>query len=133
MGGSLWAVDYSTGVHWELQTVVETPAFLSDARSLGLPDAARLEMVTWIAANPAAGDVIEGTGGARKVRFPGRGKGKSGGYRVITFFTGTDIPVFLLNVFAKNEKTDLTPKERRVFKAVLADLAKTYRQAKESR
>jgi hypothetical protein len=76
-----------------VQTVVETPAFLGDARSLGLPDAERLEIVAWIAANPAAGDVIEGTGGARKVRFAGKGKGKSGGYRVRTFFSGADIPV----------------------------------------
>ena len=75
-----------------MQTVVETPAFLNDARSLGLLEAERTEIVMWIAGNPTAGDVIEGTGGARKVRFPGKGKGKSGGYRVITFFTGTDIP-----------------------------------------
>ena len=59
-----------------MQTVVETPAFLSDARSLGLRDAERLAIVTWIAANLAAGDVIEGTGGARKVRFAGKGKEK---------------------------------------------------------
>jgi hypothetical protein len=116
-----------------LQTVVETPAFLNDARSLGLPDADRLAIVTWIAANPAAGDVIEGTGGARKVRFAGKGKGKSGGYRVITFFTGTDIPVFLLNIFAKNQKTDLASNERRDLKIVLADIVKAYRSARESR
>lgn len=116
-----------------MQTIVETPAFLSDARSLGLRDAERLAIVTWIAANPAAGEVIEGTGGARKVRFTGKGKGKSGGYRVITFFTGTDIPVFLLNIFAKNEKTDLTPKERRALKTVLGDMVKAYRSGRESR
>ena len=116
-----------------MQTVVETLAFLSDARSLGLPDEERLAIVTWIAVNPAAGDVIEGTGGARKVRFAGKGKGKSGGYRIITFFSGTDIPVFLLNIFAKNEKTDLTPKERRVFKTVLADMVQAYGSIRESR
>ena len=116
-----------------MQTVVETPVFLSEARSLGMPDAERLAIVTWIAANPEAGDVIEGTGGARKVRFAGRGKGKSGGYRVITFFTGTDIPVFLLNIFAKNEKTDLTAKERRHLRAVLAGTAEAYRSRRESR
>jgi hypothetical protein len=77
--------------------------------------------------------VIEGTGGARKVRFAGRGKGKSGGYRVITFFTGTDIPVFLLNIFAKNEKTDLAPKERRVLKSVLAEMVETYRSGRKLR
>ena len=89
---------------------LETAGFLGDARSLGLSDGERPGIVTWIAANPAAGDINEGTGGARKVRFAGKGKGKSGGYRVITFFTGTDVPVFLLNIFAKNEKTDLKRK-----------------------
>ena len=116
-----------------MQTVVETGAFLNDARSLALPDTERLAMVTWIAANPAAGEAIEGTGGARKVRFAGRGKGKRGGYRVITFFSGTDIPVFLLNIFAKSEKTDLAPKERRILKSVLADLAETYKSGRKSR
>jgi hypothetical protein len=122
-------MEYPGGV----QTVVETRAFLRDARSLDLSETERLGIVTWIAANPAAGDAIEGTGGARKVRFAGKGKGNSGGYRVITFFTGTDIPVFLLNIFAKNEKTDLAPKERRVLKIVLADMVKVYRSRVESK
>jgi len=102
-----------------VQTVVETPGFLNEAESLGLRDEARIAIVTWVAANPAAGKVIEGTGGARKVRFAGRGKGKRGGYRVITFFAGADIPALFLNIFAKNEKTDLTPTERPVLKDVL--------------
>ena len=67
------------------------------------------------------------------MRFAGNGKGKSGGYRVITFFSGKDIPVFLLNIFAKNEKTDLAPKERRVLKSVLADIVETYGSRGESR
>lgn len=116
-----------------MQTVVETPAFLRDARSLGLSEGERFAIVTWIAANPAGGDVIEGTGGARKVRVAGRSKGKSGGYRVITFFSGKDMPVFLLNIFAKNEKTDLAPKERRALKSVLANIVETYRSRRESR
>ena len=70
---------------------------------------------------------------ARKVRFAGKGKGKSGGYGVITFFIGTDIPVFLLNIFSKNEKTDLTPKERRVLKTILAEMVKAYRFGRVSR
>ena len=108
-----------------MQTVVETSAFLSDARSLRLSDAERSAIVLWIAAYPAAGDVIEGTGG--------EGKGKSGGYRVITFFTRTEIPVFLLNIFAKNEKIDLTSKEHHSLKTVLADIVKTYRSKRESK
>jgi hypothetical protein len=89
--------------------------------------------VAWIAANPQAGDVIEGTGGARKVRFSGKGQGKEWRLPFITFFTGTDVPVFLLNIFAKNEKTDLTPNERRVSKTVLADIVKTYKSRRESK
>jgi hypothetical protein len=116
-----------------LHTVVETPAFVSDARSLGLTNEERLAIVSWIAANPNSGNVIEGTGGARKVRFAGKGKGKSGGYRVITFFSGKDIPIFLLNVFAKNERTDLTAKERSELKAILANIADAYRARKERR
>jgi len=77
--------------------------------------------------------VIEGTGGARKVRFGGKGKGKSGGYRVVTFFTGADIPVFLLDIFAKSEKTDLSPRERGVLKTVLANIIRSYRSAREQR
>jgi hypothetical protein len=55
-------------------------------------------------------------------------KAKSGGYRVVTFYSGNDIPVFLLNVFAKNEKTDLSKAERNELKATLAALAAAYRR-----
>jgi len=43
------------------------------------------------------------------------------------------MPVFLLNIFAKNEKTDLLPKERRVLKSVLAEMADIYRSGRKSR
>lgn len=59
------------------------------------------DLVSYLGANPAAGDVIVGTGGARKVRFAKRGGGKSGGYRVITFYTGPELPVFLIAVFSQ--------------------------------
>ena len=85
----------------------------------------------WLAAHPAAGDVMEGTGGARKVRFAGKSRGKSGGYRIITFYSGPDIPVFLLNIFAKNERANLTPKERVTLKAILGEMVRTYRSRKE--
>ena len=111
-----------------MQTVVETDMFLRDARAVGLSGEEHRRIVDFIAANPDAGQEIPGTGGARKLRFAGKGKGKSGGYRVITFYSGEDIPVFLLNVFAKNEKTDLTQKERNQLKAVLGELAEAYRR-----
>jgi hypothetical protein len=113
-----------------VQTVVETESYLRDARATGVTDNERLGIVDFIAANPDAGKEIMGSGGARKVRFAGKGKGKSGGYRVITFYSGEDVPVFLLNVFAKNEKTDLSQAERNELKTVLAALADAYRRRK---
>jgi hypothetical protein len=111
-----------------MHTVIETEIYLRDAKAAGLSDDERQRIVDFIAANADAGREIPGTGGARKVRFAGKGKGKSGGYRIITFYTGKDIPVFLLNVFAKNEKADLSQKERNELKAVLGQLANAYRR-----
>ncbi len=113
--------------------MVETPAFISDAEALGMNGAERFEIVTFLAKNPDAGDVIAGSGGARKLRFSGRGKGKRGGYRVISFFTGPAFPVFLLNAFAKNETADLTRVECAALKKILNAITASYRKQKESK
>jgi hypothetical protein len=113
-----------------MQTVIETGSFVRDARAAGMTEEERAAIVNFIALHPDAGAEIKGTGGARKIRFAGKGKGKSGGYRVITFFSGEDIPVFLLSVFAKNEKTDLTMAERNELKSILAAIAHSYRRRK---
>lgn len=70
------------------------------------------KLVTYLAANPMAGDEIPGTGGCRKLRIAGKGKGKSGGYRAVTFYSGLLMPVFLITVFSKGEKANLTKSER---------------------
>ena len=111
-----------------MHIVVQTPEFLADAKDAGIAEAARDEIVRYLSANPTAGNVIKGTGGARKVRYGGRGKGKSGGFRVITFYAGDDIPVFLLNVFSKGDKVDLSKAERNELRKKLAKLAEDYRR-----
>ena len=110
-----------------MQTVIETPAYLSDAKALSLTEIERAIIVDYIAHHPSAGEVMPGTGGARKVRFGGCGKGKSGGYRVITFYAGEDIPVFLLNIFAKGEKVNVTKAEQNELRAILAHVVAAYR------
>ena len=95
-----------------MHTVIETPAFLASAQEEGLSDDERAEIVAALARNPDAGELMPGTGGARKVRFAGRGKGKSGGYRVITFYGGWDIPLFLLDVYGKGSRANLSKAER---------------------
>ena len=84
--------------------VIETQFYLADAKSAGVSDEERVAIVAAIAADPEAGDVIPGTGGARKVRVAGKGKGKSGGYRVITYFAAPDVPVFLLRLVSKGQR-----------------------------
>lgn len=109
-----------------MHTVVETPAYLRDVRDAGLSEGQRITIVSYIARHPNAGVEIPGTGGARKVRFPGRGKGKSGGYRVVTFYTGQSMPVFLLNMFAKGDRVDLSQAERNELRSLLQSLANQY-------
>jgi hypothetical protein len=67
-------------------------------------------------------------GGARKVRIAGRGKGKSGGYRVITFYAGVRFPVFLLALYAKGERANLTKAERNELRSILGSIVETYRK-----
>ena len=91
-----------------MQTVVELPEFIRRASAM-MTEADRLGLVDYIAANPEAG--VSLGGGLRKVRLPRAGSGKSGGYRTVYVFGGTHMPIFLLTVFAKNEKDKLSKKE----------------------
>jgi hypothetical protein len=73
---------------WALRTVAETAIFQRYAANIWNEDELN-EFITWIAANPTAGDVIPGSGGCRKVRWASSGRGKRGGARVI-YFNGED-------------------------------------------
>ena len=115
-----------------MHAVVETPPYLADAKAAGLTEAEREVIVDFLASHPRAGDEMRGTGGARKIRFPGRGKGKSGGYRVVTFYSGIDIPVFLMAIFSKGQKTDLTQDERNRLKQKLQTFVENYRKGVRS-
>ncbi len=109
-----------------MQTVVETPAFLKSAVRSGMSEKEIVQLVDYLAANPEAGDEIAGTGGCRKVRIAGRGKGKSGGYRVITFFSGPALPLFLFYAYSKADRDDLDGKQRNSLRAVTKEIVKTY-------
>lgn len=74
-------------------------------------DQERAEVVNFLAYNPTAGDLIPGTGGVRKVRWGLEGRGKRGGARVIYFFHDLEMPLYLLDAYAKNDRTNLTKAE----------------------
>jgi hypothetical protein len=110
-----------------MHTVCETHAFRRAAKDAGLTEQDVDRIVSFLADDPMAGDVIEGTGGCRKVRFAGRGRGKSGGYRTITFFSGSDMPVYLITVFAKGERSDLTKDQKNQLSGVTKQLIELHR------
>jgi hypothetical protein len=109
-----------------MQTVVETARYLRTAAACGMSESEMTSVVDFLAADPKAGDEMKGTGGCRKVRFAGKGKGKSGGYRVITFYSGEKIPLFLLAAYSKNVQANLTAKESNQLKAATKDVVASY-------
>lgn len=99
---------------------VELPAFQRNrADYLDDDDFARLQQ--YMMANPEAGDVVEQTGGLRKLRFADarRGKGKRSGLRVIYFRWTEGRQFWLYTLYDKDEASDLTAKERSTLKRML--------------
>src|SRR6185436_20965834 len=94
-----------------LITVAETPEYIRCAAKLLSVDE-RSEIVTHLAAKPKSGDLMQGTGGVRKLRWARGGRGKSGGVRVIYYFHSGAMPLYLLSVFGKNEQANLSRAER---------------------
>ena len=106
-------------------TVIETPEFLSATRKL-MGDEERALLVDYLAYNPAAGDVLTGTGGVRKLRWALEGRGKRGGARVIYFYHDASLPLFALTAFAKNVRTDLSQRDRNDFRRLTTQLVKAF-------
>jgi hypothetical protein len=109
------------------QTVVETPSCIAIAGKL-FSDREREDIVAMVAEDPQCGDVMSGTGGFRKVRVPRQGMGKSGGARVVYIWRNDRFPVFLITVFPKNEKANLTKAERNALKKRADDIFDSYRR-----
>lgn len=111
-----------------LHTVVETPQFLRDAASSGMSEAERKSVVDLIAGSPRQGVEIQGSGGVRKIRIAGRGKGKSGGYRVVAAYFGPDVPVYLLALLSKGDRANFSDPEIAGFKALTTLIARHWRE-----
>ena len=110
-----------------MQTVIELPEFIRCTKKLNLSQEERERIVEFVSLNPDTGVEISGTGGMRKVRIAGKGKAKSGGYRVITFFSGSDIPVFLVSIYEKSQKENLTATEKNALRTFAGNVVTIYR------
>lgn len=127
MGG---VVDKHTALQYIslMQTVLLTSLFQKQADATGIDEDDLQGIVSIIAADPLIGDLMVGTGGARKLRHAARGKGKSGGVRTIHYFGGDDIPVFLLAIYGKDAKSNLTMSEKNELSKLLPTIGPAYRE-----
>ncbi|MBD2802571.1 type II toxin-antitoxin system RelE/ParE family toxin [Xenorhabdus sp. M] len=96
---------------------IETPIFTEDCKEL-LSDDEYREFQQYLADNPAAGDVIQHTGGLRKVRWSSGGKGKRGGVRVIYYHKVDASHIRLLLIYKKGIKDDLSESEKKVLRTL---------------
>lgn len=97
--------------YWSMITIAEVPEYIRLAEKLLTVDERR-DVVSYLASHPKAGDLIEGTGGIRKLRWGRGGRGKSGGVRLIYYYHSELMPLYLITLFAKNERANLTKAER---------------------
>jgi len=85
------------------------------------------DLTYFLAENPEAGAVISGTGGIRKLRWAAKGKGKSGGVRVIYYYHDADMPLLLLTGFAKNEMENISQAARNAYRKLIPVLVQQYK------
>ena len=99
---------------------IELPAFERHRQDYLSDDSFR-ELQWMLMTNPEAGDMIEGTGGLRKIRFKDakRNKGKRGGLRVIYYWWQKGTQFWLFTIYNKDEMDDLTPDQKKLLKELL--------------
>ena len=109
-----------------LAELVEVGRFRQEIEAL-MSEKEAFDLYTSIAKNPYQGALIKGTGGVRKLRWRGGGKGKRGGLRVIYYFHDEDMPTFLITAYGKSEKDDLSQAGKNAMKARIRELVSQYR------
>ena len=99
---------------------IESPIFTAGLREL-LSDEEYAALQLHLVNQPNAGDVIQGTGGLRKIRWVAQGRGKRGGTRVIYFHVVANTQIRMILIYRKGIKDDLTPKEKAILRKLNED------------
>lgn len=108
-------------------SVMELTGYQRRASDL-LSEADQIAVVDLIAFDPTCGDLMPGTGGLRKVRIGRSGSGKRGGARVIYYFYNGNFPAVLMALYAKNEKADLSARDRKDMANSLKEIMASWRK-----
>jgi len=108
-------------------TIAELKSAQRDLQRILSEDEAN-KLFDFLAINPESGDVIPETGGVRKLRWKGQGKGKSKGLRICYFYHDLNMPLFILAVYAKGERLRLSKWEEQQMAKMVRELTESYRQ-----
>ncbi|MED5545787.1 MAG: type II toxin-antitoxin system RelE/ParE family toxin [Pseudomonadota bacterium] len=111
-----------------IHEIIETPAFTKKVKDIGLSSAELAAVYDLYAADPSYGKVLRNTGGLRKGRAAKDGSGKSGGYRVFSFYSTEHCPVYLLWIIDKSEDATLTDAQEKGFKRLTGALKAELRK-----
>ena len=110
-----------------LQTVLEMPEFTRQSQSC-MDEESKSSFINYIAQHPLSGTLIVGTGGIRKIRWSGNEhQGESGGVRVIYYYYNESVPVFLLTVYGKNKKENLSQEDKNILKMIISKIVDAYK------
>lgn len=108
-------------------TIAETEPFQRKINSL-LSNEEKSELITYLAEYPHAGDLMQGTGGIRKLRWAKNSRGKSAGVRIIYYFHSEIMPLYLLAAFGKNEKANISAQEKQLLAKIVTELISYWRE-----
>jgi len=109
-----------------MHTIAETEQFKKRVKAIGVTEVEVESIISKLAEDPGIGTSLGG--GLYKARVARTGGGKSGGYRVIYFYRLKDMPLFLLTLFAKNEKANISAKEKQNLIKLGDILVENYRR-----
>lgn len=112
-----------------LNSIAEVPSFIRLADKL-LSQVERSDLINYLAEHPKAGDLMEGTGGVRKLRWGRGSQGKSGGVRIVYYFHDDAMPLYLLTLFAKGDKANLSKAERNELASLIDLLVQIWKGQK---
>ncbi len=115
-----------------IRIFIRTPEFENQLSKLELEDETIRNIEKEILSNPSKAPVIQGTGGLRKLRWATSNKGKSGGIRVLYIDIEEYKKVYLITVYKKSKKDDLTEKEKKIIKEMVETLKKECKEDKEN-